>query len=167
MNDIPRRRLFAVIEREGLAKGIWSPIGAAFQNRDGSWNLKFDLMPTDPKMTIQMREERDDGEAEIELPEVEGLVTIEAGERCGRYHGYTLEGASIGPSPMASLLDRSALSRASMCTINRKRPKEPCLSLSGEIPKWPSSTFSSRPKTYTKNPVLLPKRSDLPGWMSL
>ena len=56
MNDIPRRRLFAVIEREGLAKGIWSPIGAAFQNRDGSWNLKFDLLPTRPDTTIQMRE---------------------------------------------------------------------------------------------------------------
>jgi len=68
MNDIPRRRLFAVIEREGLAKGIWAPIGAAFQNRDGSWNLKFDLMPLDPKMTIQMREERDDEAGEIELP---------------------------------------------------------------------------------------------------
>ena len=61
MNDIPRRRLFAVIERDGLEKGIWAPIGAAFQNRDGSWNLKFDLLPTDPAMTIQMREDREEG----------------------------------------------------------------------------------------------------------
>jgi len=60
MNDIPRRRLFAVIERDGLEKGIWAPIGAAFQNRDGSWNLKFDLLPTDPKMTIQMRAEHEE-----------------------------------------------------------------------------------------------------------
>ena len=63
MTDIPRRRLFAVIEREGLEKGIWAPIGAAFQNKDGSWNLKFDLLPTDPKMTIQMREEGSDDAA--------------------------------------------------------------------------------------------------------
>ena len=48
--------------------GIWAPVGAAFQHRDGSWNLKFDLMPLDPKMTIQMREERDDEAGEIELP---------------------------------------------------------------------------------------------------
>ena len=68
MNDIPRRRLFAVIEREGLDKGIWAPIGAAFQNRDGSWNLKFDLLPTDPKITIQMRsEDREPGRDEPEI----------------------------------------------------------------------------------------------------
>ena len=68
MNDIPRRRLFAVIEREGLDKGIWAPIGAAFQNKDDSWNLKFDLLPTDPKITIQMRsEDREPGSDEPEI----------------------------------------------------------------------------------------------------
>lgn len=67
MNHIPRRRLFAVIEREGLEKGIWASIGAAFQNNDGSWNLKFDLLPTDPKITIQMREEREEGSDELEI----------------------------------------------------------------------------------------------------
>jgi hypothetical protein len=56
MNDsVERRTLYAVIEREGLKKGIWARIGAAFQNRDGSWNLKFDLLPTQPGTTIQMR----------------------------------------------------------------------------------------------------------------
>jgi hypothetical protein len=53
--SVPRQEIFAVIEREGLDKGIWARIGSAFQNKDGSWNLKFDLLPTDPKMTIQMR----------------------------------------------------------------------------------------------------------------
>ena len=68
MTDISRRRLFAVIEREGLDKGIWAPIGAAFQNKDGSWNLKFDLLPTDPKITIQMRsEQREEGSDEPEI----------------------------------------------------------------------------------------------------
>ena len=68
MNDSPRRRLFAVIEREGLDKGIWAPIGVAFQNRDGSWNLKFDLLPTDPKITIQMRSaERETGSDDPEI----------------------------------------------------------------------------------------------------
>ena len=65
MADIPKRPLFAVIEREGLRKGMWARIGSAFQNKDGSWNLKFDLLPTDPRTTIQMREEHND-EPEIE-----------------------------------------------------------------------------------------------------
>ena len=57
MNDsVERRALYAVIEREGLKKGIWAPIGSAFRNRDGSWNLKFALLPTRPDTTIQMRE---------------------------------------------------------------------------------------------------------------
>ena len=62
MNDtVERRALYAVIEREGLKKGIWARIGSAFQNRDGSWNLKFDLLPTRPDTTIQMREDGSDG----------------------------------------------------------------------------------------------------------
>jgi hypothetical protein len=34
-NPVERRALYAVIEREGLKKGIWAPIGSAFRNRDG------------------------------------------------------------------------------------------------------------------------------------
>ena len=64
MADIPRRELFAVIEREGLKKGIWARIGSAFQNKDGSWNLKFDLLPAHPSTTIQMREPREHDDAE-------------------------------------------------------------------------------------------------------
>jgi hypothetical protein len=67
MADVPRRELFAVIEREGLKKGIWARIGSAFQNKDGSWNLKFDLLPAQPGTTIQMREPREQDEEEISL----------------------------------------------------------------------------------------------------
>ena len=63
---VPRQEIFAVIEREGLDKGIWARIGSAFQNKDGSWNLKFDLLPTDPKMTIQMRGPRTDDEIDAD-----------------------------------------------------------------------------------------------------
>ncbi len=55
---MPRRELFAVIEREGLQKGIWARIGTAFQNKDGSWNLKFDLLSARSSTTIQMRTTR-------------------------------------------------------------------------------------------------------------
>ena len=60
-NPVERRAIYAVIEREGLKKGIWAPIGSAFRNRDGSWNLKFDLLPMRPETTIQLRETSSDG----------------------------------------------------------------------------------------------------------
>lgn len=55
--------LFGVVQREGMEKGFWTRIGTAFQNQDGSWNLRFDYVPTDPSVTIQMRVVRsgDDG----------------------------------------------------------------------------------------------------------
>lgn len=63
------KQIVAVVERgEGSdTKRFWTRIGVAFENRDGSWNLRFDYFPTDPKTTVQLRdidarEERDDGE---------------------------------------------------------------------------------------------------------
>jgi hypothetical protein len=55
--------LFGVVQREGMEKGFWTRIGTAFQNQDGSWNLRFDYVPTDPSMTIQMRAIRTADEA--------------------------------------------------------------------------------------------------------
>ena len=37
-------------------KSRWTNIGIAFENRDGSWNLRFDYLPANPATTtIQMR----------------------------------------------------------------------------------------------------------------
>ena len=47
--------LFGVVQREGMEKGFWTRIGTAFQNQDGSWNLRFDYLPTDRGVTVQMR----------------------------------------------------------------------------------------------------------------
>lgn len=47
--------LFGVVQREGMEKGFWTRIGTAFQNHDGSWNLRFDYLPTNPTVTVQMR----------------------------------------------------------------------------------------------------------------
>lgn len=47
--------LFGVVQREGMEKGFWTRIGTAFQNQDGSWNLRFDYLPTNPSVTVQMR----------------------------------------------------------------------------------------------------------------
>ena len=55
--------LFGVVQREGMEKGFWTRIGTAFQNQDGSWNLRFDYVPTDRAVTIQMRVVRSGEEA--------------------------------------------------------------------------------------------------------
>ena len=55
--------IFGVVKREGMGKGFWTRIGTAFQNQDGSWNLRFDYLPTDPAMTVQMRPVRSGEEA--------------------------------------------------------------------------------------------------------
>ena len=57
-----RKRLaaFQIIEREGLEKAIFSRVGTAFVNKDGSLNILLDAIPLGGK--IQVREERDRGE---------------------------------------------------------------------------------------------------------
>lgn len=55
------KQIVAVVERgEGAdAKKFWTRIGVAFENRDGSWNLRFDYFPTSSTTTVQLRD-RDD-----------------------------------------------------------------------------------------------------------
>ncbi len=55
------RELVCVHERKEGAKGFWTRVGTAFENRDGSWSLQFDYFPTfsGGKTTIQMRDIRE------------------------------------------------------------------------------------------------------------
>ncbi len=40
----------------------WTRIGVAYENQDGSWNLRFDYLPADlANTTIQLRDFRRDG----------------------------------------------------------------------------------------------------------
>jgi hypothetical protein len=58
MNSKNRMKLVAVVQYgEGDNKrSRWTNVGVAFENRDRSWNLKFDYLPTDMAgTTIQMR----------------------------------------------------------------------------------------------------------------
>ena len=53
-----RMKLVAVVQYgEGdQKKSRWTNIGVAFQNRDGSWNLRFDYLPARmADTTIQLR----------------------------------------------------------------------------------------------------------------
>ena len=58
MNSKNKMKLVAVIKYgEGeRARSRWTNIGVAFENRDGSWNLRFDYLPTNmADTTIQLR----------------------------------------------------------------------------------------------------------------
>jgi hypothetical protein len=62
------KQLVAAVERgEGEEKkSYWTRIGVAFENRDGSWNLRFDYFPARPDTTIQLRDIKDKEEAKEE-----------------------------------------------------------------------------------------------------
>jgi len=56
------KAVYTVVDK-GAGKSIWVRIGWAFQNRDGSYNLKLDALPVNG--TLQMRDwtPRDEWEA--------------------------------------------------------------------------------------------------------
>jgi hypothetical protein len=58
-NGKKMKQLVAAVERgEGEEKKtFWTRIGVAFENRDGSYNLRLDFLPTRPETTtIQLRD---------------------------------------------------------------------------------------------------------------
>ena len=47
--------VYTVVEgRDG--KSFWTRVGVAFVNRDGSWNLKLDAIPTNGTLQVRDRE---------------------------------------------------------------------------------------------------------------
>ena len=60
------KQLVAAVERgEGEEKkSYWTRIGVGFENRDGSWNLRFDYLPARPDITVQLRDFKDKDEAQ-------------------------------------------------------------------------------------------------------
>ena len=58
MNSKNKMKLVAVVQYgEGdNKKSRWTNIGVAFENRDGSWNLRFDYFPTNAATTVQLRD---------------------------------------------------------------------------------------------------------------
>ena len=58
------REIWGVVNRKGSdgerkKKGFWTRIGVAFENRDGSWNLRFEYVPTSAETSIHLRKPRD------------------------------------------------------------------------------------------------------------
>lgn len=58
MNAKNMKKIVAAVTRgEGDNKrSYWTQIGIAFENRDGSYNLRFDFLPTSTDTTIQLRD---------------------------------------------------------------------------------------------------------------
>lgn len=52
-----RKEIFGIVERN--ESSFWTRIGVAFENRDGSWFLKFDYIPIRPEIKLQLREPRE------------------------------------------------------------------------------------------------------------
>jgi hypothetical protein len=51
VNNAGRKRVVAPIERDG--KTFWLRVGAAFQNKDSSWNLYIDAMPFSGRLQLR------------------------------------------------------------------------------------------------------------------
>jgi hypothetical protein len=46
------KTVFTVVER-GQGKSIWVRVGTGFLNKDGSWNLHLDAVPTNGKLQVR------------------------------------------------------------------------------------------------------------------
>ncbi len=46
------KAVFTVVER-GPGKSFWVRVGVGFENRDGSWNLRLDAVPTNGKLQVR------------------------------------------------------------------------------------------------------------------
>jgi hypothetical protein len=51
-----RREIFGIVERG--ESSYWTRIGAALENRDGSWSLRFDYLPARGDIKLRMVEQR-------------------------------------------------------------------------------------------------------------
>lgn len=71
MNNKPTHKLYGITPSKSDRRGFWTQLGVAFTNSDGSLNLKFNYLPTDPGTTLQLRPwERAEPEAPAEPAQV-------------------------------------------------------------------------------------------------
>jgi hypothetical protein len=52
------KTVYTVVNR-GEGKSFWTKVGVGFVNRDGSWNLKLDAIPTNGTLQVRDWEPRD------------------------------------------------------------------------------------------------------------
>ena len=51
----PAFRIFQISPRGDNSRAYWREIGVAWENSDGSFNLRFEAVPTDWSNTLQLR----------------------------------------------------------------------------------------------------------------
>jgi hypothetical protein len=51
------REIWGVVKRD--QQSYWTRIGVAFENRDGSWHLRFEYMPVSNETKIHLRTPRE------------------------------------------------------------------------------------------------------------
>lgn len=55
----PMKVVYTIVERQP-GKSFWVRLGAAFANRDGSWNIHLDAVPTNGKLQLRDPEPAED-----------------------------------------------------------------------------------------------------------
>jgi hypothetical protein len=55
-----RKEVFTVCPRGEGKKDFWLRIGTAFENRDGSWSIVLDALPTSGKLIVREPREQQD-----------------------------------------------------------------------------------------------------------
>jgi len=63
VNSSNRKKVLCPIQNKS-GKTYWMRIGAAFENRDGSWNVHLDALPQNGKLQIRDLDERDQAAAD-------------------------------------------------------------------------------------------------------
>ncbi len=48
-----RLAVYVITEKEGLDRALWTKIGSAFKNRDGSFNLHLEALPISGKLHVR------------------------------------------------------------------------------------------------------------------
>jgi hypothetical protein len=54
-----RKAVWAVSDRGEGKKSWWTRVGSAFVNKDGSWTIMLDALPTNGKLVVREEEQRD------------------------------------------------------------------------------------------------------------
>jgi len=65
--------VYTIIDRPGLDKAFWVRLGRAFVNRDGSFNLMLDALPTNGKLHLRQEVPR---ERQNGLPEEPASLAV-------------------------------------------------------------------------------------------
>lgn len=82
---------YTIVEREteGETKGFWVRVGVAFENKDGSINVRLDALPVNGTLQLREYEARDDDDRGSEPPaesrrSSRSSTKSSAGRRSGR-----------------------------------------------------------------------------------